>query len=357
MATMMKAVLASGFGSPDDVLTIGSAPKPSPIKGKILVKVHACSLTPGDYRGLMGYKKVVATPSAWPYIPGGDVCGVVEEQPKEYLPNHINVGDCIVATWDVFGVGGLAEYALVDPQRTVTVPPSTLSTIQGAALANSASHALAILKQATIKPTDRVLLLGGSGGIGTILLQLLRQKGVAHLAATSTDTALLKQLGVDRAIQYEKENWWEMQEYQKGKDGSKPFDVIIDCAVGIKSWNDCGSVLKGCREGGRFVAVVANDWHIDAIDHYYQIFGFLAPTLCRQLFNVVRYSTPYYRMYLGGVDKSSMQKVMAMASEKKIDVVVDPASPHPFTEDGVRAAWNKHIARKGHGKIVIQVSE
>jgi len=51
------------------------------------------------------------------------------------------------------------------------------------------------MKQSKAKTGDRVLVLGGSGGVGTILVQLLKSRG-AHVTATSSDTALLKDLGV-----------------------------------------------------------------------------------------------------------------------------------------------------------------
>ena len=373
---MMKAVLASAFGEPDTVLSVGQAPQPTTAdKQKLLIRVHACSLSPSDYRGLMGDKKVVACPSEWPYIPGGDVSGVVvapqdnndndDKTTTTPLPGGFKVGDRVVSTWDIFGMGGLAQYALVDPDRTVHLP-SDLDWVEGAALANSASHALHVCQLAQIQKGDRVLVLGGSGGVGTVLIPLLRQAGASHIAATSTDSDLLTQrLGVDRAIPYQDENWWEIPEYTQhnGQDGR--LDVIIDCAVGIEAWNKASSsgnkkntVLKGCREGGRFVAVVHNKWHIDAIDHYYQIVPLLLPPLGRQLYNMVRTTTPYYRMYLGQANGKSLATVLDMASQQEqFKAIVDSQSPYPFTTEGVRKAFNQHMARKGHGKIVIAVDQ
>ena len=58
--------------------------------------------------------------------------------------------------------------------------------VTGAALANSAVHAMEIFELAKVQAGDRVLVLGGSGGVGTILVQLLRDAGMSYIATTST---------------------------------------------------------------------------------------------------------------------------------------------------------------------------
>ena len=351
----MKAVVATKFGNPDDVLFVQDMPRPDadPSNQKstsMLVKVHACSLSPGDYRALLGDKTIVCNPRSWPYIPGGDVCGTVESLPTVQAggSSEFQVGDLVVATWDIWGLGGLGQYAMVDPKLTVKLP-SGLSVYEGAALANSASHALNIFKRAKIQPGDRVLVLGGSGGVGTILVQLLKNcSGCSYVAATSTDEALLRDLGVDKVVDYTKEHFNDILDWKITK-----FDCIIDCAVGLQAWKSCRSVLKSGREGGRFVAVIFNEHYI-AGKHIHQILALLLPPLGRQMVNGWWYS-PIYRMYLGHPSKETMQEVLELAASKKIKTVLDPESPHPYTTQGVRDAWNKHIARKGHGKIVITV--
>jgi len=55
------------------------------------------------------------------------------------------------------------------------------------------------------------------------------------------------------------------------------------------------------------------------------------------------------------VDKEKMEPVVNMAAKKEFKVIVDSRGPFPFTTQGVRQAWNLHIARGGHGKIVIAI--
>jgi len=346
----MKATLVSTFGQPDDVMLVleGAVPKPDPSEKKLLIRVMACSLSPGDYRALLGEKTIVANPTM-PYIPGGDVSGIVEHVP-DILKNEYSIGDRIVATWDTFGTGGLAEYKLVDPKLTAKLPKG-LTFQQGAALVNSAPHATLILDRADIKKDDRVLVIGGSGGVGTTVIQEARLRGASYIAVVSTDDKLMRDLGVDKTIDYRKDKWADVQEWQ-----DKKFDVIVDLAIGKTAWEQCKPILKGCRTSGRFVAVVHNDWYIDG-RHFHQIFGILFPPLLRQLFNIFRTKTPYYRMYLNQPNKASIEKMLLKADKGDFKTIIDPKSPHPFTTQGVREAWNHHIDRRGHGKVVINVCE
>merc|ERR1712232_441120 len=280
-----------------------------------------------------------------PYIPGGDVCGIVEAVPPSFT-GEFAVGDKVVATWDTFGTGGLAEYTKVNPKLAVKLPKS-LSMQEGAALANSASHALKALGRAKIKKGDRVLVLGGGGGVGTILVQMLKLEKASYVAATSTDELLMKDLNVDKVVDYTKEDWSQVKEWKENK-----FDCIIDCAVGVEAWQKSSSVLKSCKKGGRFVAVVLNEWHLYA-KNMLQIFGILGPPVKRQLFNMFRLTTPYYRMYMDTPNKDTMKTVIQMAENKSIKVVIDSESPHDLMNiEEIHKAWNKHIARKGRGKIV-----
>ena len=86
----MKAAVATEFGQPDAVIRMATdRPKPSIQPGKVLVHVHACSLSPGDYRTILGDCDLVRTPASWPYIPGGDVCGACTHFPVIHRADNI----------------------------------------------------------------------------------------------------------------------------------------------------------------------------------------------------------------------------------------------------------------------------
>lgn len=360
----MKAAVVSSFGRPDDVLrVVDDFIKPSidcrgevgsksqKASTKMLVKVQAVSLSPGDYRMLLGDKSVVANPESWPYIPCGDVSGTVVEVPVSENENDgpFKIGDDIVATWSMFGTGCLAEYALVDMNLAVK-KPCKVDFLEGAAAANSAAHAMKVVEQADVKSGDRVLVLGGSGGVGSCVVQFARRFGASYIAATSTANAMLTNLGVDKVINYKEVDWWTIPEFQSNK-----FDVIIDCAEGAKAWGVCDQVLKTRKSGnGRFVAVVAGEWHIDG-KSWWQVGSYLMKPFGRVLHSLIYSSVPHYKMYLGEVNADDIAKVLKLVDQEQLKIVLDSRSPHAFSTSGVREAFNLHIQRQGHGKIVIKV--
>ena len=112
----MKCALVTKFGKANEVVVVASDyARPALVRGsgQVLVRVQACSFTPGDIRMSSGSCDLIKKPDAFPYIPGLDVCGIVEE--VEEGETKFKVGDRVAGTWgDTFGVGGTAEYAALD---------------------------------------------------------------------------------------------------------------------------------------------------------------------------------------------------------------------------------------------------
>jgi NADPH:quinone reductase-like Zn-dependent oxidoreductase len=351
----MKGIVANAFGVADDVLTESlDIPRPrlKPGSDQLLVRVLACGLTPGDVRMLSGEGDLIKKPRAgFPYIPGLDVCGVVEEIDPLSDNSLFQVGDSVVATWSLFGEGGMAEYALVDATMAAK-KPECVSAVDGAALANSAGHALTIVREAAIRDGDRVLVLGGSGGVGTSVIQLVRNAGATFVAATSTDESLMKELGVDCFINYREQDWSDVKELQL-----HPVDVIIDCAVGRRAWNNPRrrTVLKGGKDGGRFVAVVLQDWEIE-MHSYMQLPLFLLPPLWRQIWTSIRRRQPRYKMHLEGPNGEVIDEVMKRVESGKLKAVLHGSRSFPFTETGVKVAFGLMETRCAHGKVVVQMT-
>mmetsp|Transcript_21632 Transcript_21632/g.69857 ORF Transcript_21632/g.69857 Transcript_21632/m.69857 type:complete len:359 (+) Transcript_21632:1548-2624(+) len=358
----MKAALASGFGEPLQVLSVRPdgmvRPKLSPdAKSTLLIRVLACSLSPSDWRTLSGDARLIKKPAAFPYVPGGDVCGVVEEvHPEE---PQFKVGDVVVGTWTLFGENGLAEYYLLD-SKMATKKPEGMSAVHAAAIANSLVHAHQTFKQAELKPGDRVLVLGGSGGMGSLLCQLVRCAGASYVAATSTDPELMSSLGVDKCIDHTQERWADVAEWKQ-----KPFDLVIDCAEGVAAWRAClaAGMLKPAKDGGRWVCVVLSEWDIHIVQ-WFHICGFFCPVLGRLLKNKLGRAlsggswAPAYSIHLGGPESGAdIAAALDLVTEGKVKPVIDSRSPHPFTSEGVKHAFELLRQRGGHGKIVITVCE
>ena len=290
------------------------------------------------------------------------MCGVVEEVDDSDHLLSFKVGDTIIGTWDNYGVGGMSEYALVLTDRAALKPPH-LTPEEGAALVNSLVHALKIVDSANIQTGDRVLVLGGSGAVGTAVVQMLRHTTASFVACTSTDTTLMTTLGAHCTVNYLQEKWWEVPAFQ-----AEPFDVIIDCAEGSNGWARCGSVLKTAVQGGKWVAVVLNHWEIP-MTAWHHVCAMACPLLCRMMGNgglcccclkpCVAHSAPKYIMQMSEVKSEDIANTARYCEQHREDfkVVLHGNQAFPFTLEGVVDAFRTMENRKGHGNVVVKIAE
>jgi len=140
-----------------------------------------------------------------------------------------------------------------------------------------------------------------------------------------------------------------------------PFDVVFDCAVGRRAWyrvvaSPQKHLVKPARQGGRFVAVVPQDWDI-TIKRWVHLAQFIVPVWWRAATSrLPGRGVPAYAMLDAFPDSASLRRVIDLVSRGELRVVVDRRSPYPFTRDGVVAAFDRHESRRAHGKVVIRVS-
>lgn len=321
-------------------------------KGEMVVRVLTCALAPGDVRVWSGECDLFQSPGFFPYVPGGDVCGVVEEVEADA---PFEKGDVVIS---MFGpgpagpgpAGGLAEYAVVRVENSV-LKPASLSALEGAALASSSLTAFTAA--AKVRPSDRVLVLGGAGGVGTGLVQLSRRAGASFVAATSTQRDLVLQLGADVVHDYRIEKWWELPQYK-----AQPFDIVFDCVGGKTGWPACsasGAVKTGAH-GGRWVTMVPDEPNFE-IHSTLQALGLLVPILSRAIGSRVwPFNRPRYTYHLGIAEVAQLGATAKAAGSEAFKVVLDSASPLPFTAEGVRTAFRLQQSRRAHGKVVVQVA-
>jgi NADPH:quinone reductase-like Zn-dependent oxidoreductase len=221
----MKAVRAHGYGDAG-MLSFEDAPLPSPGEGEVLVRVHAASVNPADW-------KLRAI------IPGRDVSGVVEAVGPGVT--RFAQGDAVFGNAD----GAYAQYAVAN-EAELARKPLTVDHIHAAAIPLAALTAWqALFEIAGLKEGRRLLIHGAAGGVGSFAVQLAKWKG-ARVAGTasSRNQLFLMSLGVDQAIDHFG---------QRFEDLVGPVDVVLDTVGGDaqrRSWN----VL---RKGGMLVSTVA----------------------------------------------------------------------------------------------------
>ncbi|GAB5354504.1 hypothetical protein AAMO2058_000124200 [Amorphochlora amoebiformis] len=329
-------------------------PRPrNPEKGEVLVRVLACSLAPGDLRVHRGDCDYFQAPPSFPYIPGGDICGKVVKV-GDPATSKFKKGDTIISIFNMAPRNGLAQYALVK-ESIATKKPTKATPIQASGLPSSALAAMCAIEK-NMRKGDRVLIIGGSGGVGSHLIQLAKAYGASYVAATSTATDLLLKLGADRAIDYRSENWWEIPEYQT-REGK--FDIIIDTVGGISSWKrakTCKCVKNGFQ-GGRYATTCGDQPYLELHGVVSLFWWLIRCVFSRDWWTRLWRFVPKWTYTMMDMDGEKLQRLCGLVDEGSVQAIVDPTSPFPFSREGVLAALKLQDSRRNHGKVVVKVSQ
>jgi NADPH:quinone reductase-like Zn-dependent oxidoreductase len=239
----MKAIRIHNYGGPE-VLQYEDAPRPKPQAGEVLIRVHAAGVNPIDWKVREGYMKDF-WPHKFPLILGWDLSGMVEEiGPGPAAAGRFKKGDEVYSVPDVSRDGAYAEYIVVR-ESEVALKPKSLHHVRAAAVPLAALTAWqALFDAGQLKRGQRVLIHGGSGGVGHVAVQLAKWKGAHVLATASTkNQELLRELGVDEPIDYTK---------QKFEDVARDVDLVLDL-IGGETQERSWSVLK---KGGVLLSLV-----------------------------------------------------------------------------------------------------
>jgi NADPH:quinone reductase-like Zn-dependent oxidoreductase len=243
----MKAVVYEKYGAPD-VLELRDISKPIPKKNEVLIRVHATTVSAGDWRlrkadpflarifnGLFKPRRVK--------VLGFELSGVIEEVGKNV--QSLKPSDAVFASCGL-RFGGYAEYACLPANELIAFKPSNMSFEEAATVPVGGLTALRFLRQSNIKAGDKVLIYGASGSVGTFAVQIAKAYGAEVTAVCSTtNIQLVSQLGAHHVIDYTKTDFLKTE---------ARFDIVFD-AVGKSSKSHSKQLLK---PGGKFVSVTSN---------------------------------------------------------------------------------------------------
>jgi NADPH:quinone reductase-like Zn-dependent oxidoreductase len=194
----MKAVRIHTYGDVD-TLVYEDAPRPVPREGEVLIRNLATSVNPFDLAVRAGYMASYFDYTL-PLILGTDVSGNVEEVGTGVTA--FKPGDSVYARGGVTRDGAYAEYVVV-PASDVAVKPESLDQMQAAALPHVTVTAWqALIELANLSEGQTILIHAAAGGVGHIAVQLARWRGARVIGTASRNLDLVRELGVDQAIDY-----------------------------------------------------------------------------------------------------------------------------------------------------------
>jgi NADPH:quinone reductase-like Zn-dependent oxidoreductase len=321
----MQAIVQDTYGSAD-VLRLARIARPEIGDSEVLIRVHAASVHIGDWHVMTGLPyllRVVGFGFRAPKarVRGMDVAGTVEAVGQNVT--QFQAGD------EVFGTcaGSFAEQAAARVD-TLARKPANLTFEQAAAVPTSAVAALQALRNAGgIKPSDEVLIIGASGGVGLFAVQIAKAFGAEVTGVCSTaNVDLVRSVGADHVIDYTEEDFTQ---------SGQQYDVILVMG-GNRSLSQLKRALRpggtlvpvGTEEGNRWVG--GNAW----------IQAMLLSRLVRHL-----------RPLASEPNQADLQFLTELIEAGKITPVIDKAYPLSDVPDALRYLHEGNA----RGKVVIAV--
>jgi NADPH:quinone reductase-like Zn-dependent oxidoreductase len=333
---LMKAIICERYGGPE-VLELADGPVPRVGPNGVLVRVHAASVNPVDWKlraGMLSGMWKLRFPVIW----GADLSGMVEEvgpavtmfKPGDqvYGFKHGKVAETYRGTY--------AEYAVL-PEKLLALKPRNLSHEEAAAVPLAGVTAWqALVGLGKIKPGSKVLVQAGAGGVGSLAIQIAKSFG-AEVAATAGERNqdFLRELGAGHAIDYARE---------RIEDRISGYDIVLD-GVGDSVW---ASSLRVLRVGGRLVTLTlpvpegpSSRAKLLATAGSALIAGLARALLQGRLLKVVSVKAR------GG----DLEKLTALIEAGKLKPVIDRIYPLEQIADAHRESESGHV----RGKIVLTI--
>ncbi len=210
----MRAAVITEYGNAPEVVDVERPDLPA---DSVMVEVHAASINPIDWIVMAGYVQQML-PYEMPWIVGYDVSGVVTEVGTDVTA--FAVGDEVFARADGMQAGTMAEFAAIKASD-LAIKPEDLSHAEAAGVPLVGLTAWqALFDHGGLQEGQRVLVHAGSGGVGTLAIQIAKHAGAwVATTASARNEDLVRDLGADQFVDYANERF---------EDVIEPVDLVID---------------------------------------------------------------------------------------------------------------------------------
>ena len=331
----MQALMMTKYGDITSSLAFQNIPKPTISASQLLIEVHASSINPFDYKVLKGefkaFKKIT-----FPQGIGRDVSGVVAAIGDAVT--NFKVGDAVLSRIDEALVGTIAQYVASEAQHTA-IKPDQITHQEAASIPLAGLTAWqGLVTIANLKAGEKVLIHAGSGGVGTIAIQLAKHLGAFVATTTSTPNVdLIKKLGADQVIDYKKEDYLQQV---------NSFDVVFDTLGGEHTLD----AFKVVKEGGR---VVSLNGEVDDILARELGLNFIIRKIlslkAKKITQAAAKKQAMYRMFMMSSNGAQLADLADLYAQNKIQAVIDRS--YGFT-DSIDAL--EYLSKgRAKGKVVI----
>lgn len=235
----MKAFIVDRYGK-NASGRIGDMPEPEMREDDVLIQVHAASINALDLKIKSGEFKLIL-PYRLPLILGNDLAGTVIRvgaRVRSFQP-----GDEVYARPDDDRIGAFAERIAVK-ESSVALKPRNIGMVEAASLPLVALTAWqTLVETAGLKKGQKVFIQAGSGGVGTIAIQLARHLGASVATTTSTaNVDWVKALGADVVIDYKQQDFTAVL---------RDYDVALN-SLGAAT---LGQSMQILRPGGHLISI------------------------------------------------------------------------------------------------------
>ncbi|MEM7621170.1 MAG: zinc-dependent alcohol dehydrogenase family protein [Pseudomonadota bacterium] len=328
----MKTMIIKSFGD-SSVFEVADIPKPDITPGHILLKVEATSVNTVDTMIRQMGEELPLSP-ALPAVLGMDFAGIVEAVGDDVT--KFAIGD------EVYGCAGglaelqgtLAEYMLADA-KLVAHKPRTISMREAAALPLVGITAYEGLVRAGVRQGQKVLVHGGSGGVGHIALQLAKYFGADVYSTGGGDIqlALIEKLGAT-GINYRTET---VSDYVEQHTDSVGFDVVFDSVGGLNMLNSFEAAALNSN-----VATTVSLVEIDlSVAHFKGL-----------SLHVVFMLIPMLHNYKREIHGEILTKLAEIVDAGKLKVIVDDQF---FSMEEIGKAHDRLTSGQALGKVVVTI--
>jgi NADPH:quinone reductase-like Zn-dependent oxidoreductase len=332
----MKAFIVDRYGSKDGVRA-GEMLDPELREDDVLVQIHAAGVNLLDSKIRDGEFKLIL-PYRLPLILGNDVAGVVVRVGSRV--RRFKPGDEVYARPDKDRIGTFAEFISLN-EGDVAIKPKALTMEEAASIPLVGLTAWqTLIERANLKNGDKVLIHAGSGGVGTIAIQLAKHVGAIVATTTSTENVdWVKRLGADIVIDYKKDDFETILH---------DYDVVLN-SLGAETLEKSLRVLK---PGGKLISIsgppdpdFAKEMGLSWISRL--VMGLLSYRIRRK---AKRHHVTYSFLFMRA-SGDQLREITALIDSGIIRPVVDRVFPFEATNDAL-AYVEKGRAK---GKVVVKV--